>query len=435
MYKRTAIVIAGLMTIFCLSVKAQQGAGILDIITLNDDNGVLKGYISELAPGHSVTIVPQKATLKIAWDKMTEASKKNDTDVLTLKNGIRLEGKIVEQAPGKWTRIQTGETAPLTYPYAEISKIGKETENPNSDLFEACGILDVLTLKNNQVVKGVITEQLVGENVKIRTTDNEVFIYPLRDIIAVERDAYNPSKPLFFQSAHIDVVKLKDGTTLRGIIVTQTPGEDIKLEFKDEQPVSMKYADVVKIFKEANPWRGDKSAFVEVEPDEETNDIATAESDETNSIISEPGQTGDCFWLLEDQILIPLEKQSYTNGKRTPTLWLLDGGQKSGVILPLRKEIRLVVRTIDNRAPATDYIRIFKTDYNKGVKRRCINSTRYPFLSQTTAANTKPPLIAYEYNRIGNYSFEIIFRIETAGEYAVHVEGSNNVFSLFGAKK
>lgn len=274
MYKRTAILMAGLIVAFSLPVKAQQDTGILDVITLNDDGGVLKGYISELAPGRSVTIVPKEATLKISWDKTEETSKKDDTDVLTLKNGIRLEGKIVEQSPGKWTRIQTWTTAPLTYPYAEINKIGKETENADDNLFEACGILDVLTLKNSQVVKGVIIEQVVGESVKIKTIDKDVLIYPLRDITAVEREAYDPNKPLFFQSSYIDVVELKDGTTQRGIIVTQTPGEDFKLELQDDRPVPMKYADVVKIYKEVNPWRGDKSTIVENEPADEINEPA-----------------------------------------------------------------------------------------------------------------------------------------------------------------
>ena len=171
MNKRTIIVLAGVLASLSLTLQAQD-AGILDVITLKDGKGVLKGYINELIPGHNLTIMNREATLKIEQKQIAEVMKKSvirgsettEIDILTLVNGIQLEGTITERMPGVWTAIRTNTQTPLTYPYSEISKIGKETVNPEADIFKASGVLDVITLKNQSIVKGVIIEQVVGES-------------------------------------------------------------------------------------------------------------------------------------------------------------------------------------------------------------------------------------------------------------------------------
>ena len=69
---------------------------------------------------------------------------------------------------------------------------------------------------------------------------------------------------------------------------------------------------------------------------------------------------------------------------------------------------------------------------NRGVQKRSIDSTRYPFLTWPTQANTNTPTLDYQYTKVGEQSFELTFRLNDPGEYAIYVTGSDKSFSLFG---
>jgi len=427
MNKQIKILLAVLLSSLSVAIKAQD-TGILDVVTLKDGNGVLKGIISELAPGTSITIIPSEALLKIEQKQIAEIMKKsiinvNDTseiDILTLFNGTQLEGTITERAPGQWTVIRTGKTSPLTYPYTQISKTGKETVTPDIDIFKASGTIDILTLKNSSVVRGIIIEQeigIAGGSVKIKTKDSGTFIYPLSEIKTVGREGNDTNINIFLQSAFIDVVQLKSGETFKGIIIKQTPGEDVEIETENDDTTSnnkFAYTNVAKLLKEINPKREFETPAIASTP------------------VTEPEHIGDCLWLKDENTSIPLEKQTYMLGTRTPTLWLLDGNPVSDIQLPLYTDIKLLVRTNTNESPATEQVHIFKTELNRGVQKRSIDSTKYPFLTWSTQANENTPTLDYQYTKVGKQSFELTFRLNDPGEYAIYVTGSDKIISLFG---
>ena len=59
------------------------------------------------------------------------------------------------------------------------------------------GYQDVVYLKNGSIVRGMIIEQVPNESVKIQTADGSVFVYKMDEIqkITKELDAYNAQRP------------------------------------------------------------------------------------------------------------------------------------------------------------------------------------------------------------------------------------------------
>ena len=47
---------------------------------------------------------------------------------------------------------------------------------------------DVVYLKNGSIIKGVIVEQIPGESVKLETRDGNVFVFPMLEIAKITRE-------------------------------------------------------------------------------------------------------------------------------------------------------------------------------------------------------------------------------------------------------
>jgi hypothetical protein len=54
---------------------------------------------------------------------------------------------------------------------------------------------DVLYLKNGSVLKGKITEYVIGESLKFQTADGSIFVYQEADIMKIEKEAVAPPAP------------------------------------------------------------------------------------------------------------------------------------------------------------------------------------------------------------------------------------------------
>jgi hypothetical protein len=418
MIKQT-IVLLSLATAFTLSVKAQNK--VLDVVTLKGGNGVIKGFINEQTPGESMSIVPSEATLKIEVSELNGAPTKKtvakdsvtvEVDWFTLKSGETFEGEILETAPGKWMVVRTGSLAARIYRYDEIAGIGKETASPDDDIFKAYGVLDVIQTKDGTAAKGVIVEQVPGKSIKIKTLDRGVVLaFDFADIVETRREALDPARDILLQSAFMDVLVLKNGSVIKGVITQQKPGEDIRIEAAGNSLFSQKYADVVKIRKEVNPHREEVA-----EPVVE---------------VREPEFLGDCWWQTGADSAVLLEKRTYVRGTRTQSLLLIEGSEKSNIRIPADTPVKFIIRVSNNDLSPLAQIHIIRTELNRGTGKRSIDSGKYHFLSGSIL-DPDTETLPYEYAKVGKTSFEISFRISGSGEYAVYVDGSEKQFSLFG---
>ncbi len=418
MNKIIAITVLAFYGFFWAPVIAQDS--VVDVITLKDGNGVIKGFIAEQFIGNSMSIISSTAVLKVEFKDMSDKPSKKtvrkdsvteELDLVVLKNGNTILGKIMEQSPNKWVRIKTDSTISRTYKYESIERIGKETIDPANDIFKAYGLLDVIYTKNGDVVKGIIIEQIIGSSIRILLTDKNILVYDISDIASISKEAFDKSRDIFKQSLFLDVLTLKNGTLIKGIIIQQNLKDSIKIETLGNSNFRQEMAEIVKLTKERNTHREEKL------PDS----------------IKEPEFIGDCYWEINPDSMGNVEKQNFTRGTKNHNLIILKGGRNSTTRIPQFKDITFIVKVKDNNISPIDQIKIFKVEYNKGLKKRCIDSTLYTFLSSDADREANPSFIKFDYEKVGQSSFKIKFKILEIGEYAIHIDGCEKTFALFGA--
>jgi len=422
MRKGLIIIVTILLSVFCNSAKSQNN--VWDILTLKNGKGIIKGFISEQVPGETVKIIPAEATLKIDFEdvsgsisskRIRKDSTTIEVDMVTLKNGTTIEGTITEQSPNKWLTIKTTQLSPQTYQYDKIEKLGKETIKKDDNIFKCYGIIDALKMRNGNVIKGIIIEQTLGSSVKIKTLECKIEIYDVADIVSTSRESYDKNRDIFKQSAFLDIINLKNGSDIKGIIVQQIPNQDIKIETLGSSNFVQKMADVIKLSREKNPYKDE------------------LKSDSVKPSIKEPEFIGDCLWVKSLDTIKIVEKKQFTWGNKTHTIIYLNGSAKSETRLPINKEVTFLVKVANPKMAPTDQIHLFKTDYNKWDNKRFIDIKKHSFLSKGADNSKKSSSIAYSFNKkVGEASFEIKFKITEPGEYAIHVDGCDKSFALFG---
>ena len=104
--------------------------------------------------------------------------------------------------------------------------------------------IDVISLKNGSILKGIITEQIIGKSVKLETRDGNIFVFKIEEIEKITKESADWGESL------IDVVHTTSGNVIKGSIVEQIIGESIKLETKDGNIFIFKMEDVDKITRE-----------------------------------------------------------------------------------------------------------------------------------------------------------------------------------------
>ncbi len=264
MNRQSKNILAVLCILFATITGSIAQDNVTDVVTLKYGRGIIKGFINEQIPGKEIRIIPSEAVLKINVSDLLHAAFKRtiqnedvaiETDVVMLKDSTTVEGEILEQAPGKWILIRIAhDFTPRSYRYDEIEKMGKETTSEGINIFEAYGVVDVLETKN-ETIKGIIIEQTLGQSLKIKTLDNRIYVYDMADIVSSRKEAYDKSRDIFKQSAFLDVINLKDGSLIKGIITKQISNHDMQIETIGNSSFAVKMPDIVKLSKENNPYR------------------------------------------------------------------------------------------------------------------------------------------------------------------------------------
>ncbi|MBA7606316.1 hypothetical protein ES703_13464 [subsurface metagenome] len=106
-------------------------------------------------------------------------------DVLYLKDGNNFKGIIIEQTPGRTIRLETLNGSVLTFGAVEIDKIVKEQ---STERRVGVRYIDVVFLKEGIIFRGVIVEQIPGQNIKLETLNDMVLSFGMYEIWKIAKE-------------------------------------------------------------------------------------------------------------------------------------------------------------------------------------------------------------------------------------------------------
>lgn len=422
MRKSILTVIIAVLAVFGSIAKAQNN--VYDIITLKDGKGIVKGFINEQVLGQSIKIIPDEAILQIDYKDIagvpTKKSIKTDsttveTDVVVLKNGQTIEGKIVERAPDKWIVISASKLPEQTYPLESIEKIGKGISGSKNDIFNEYGVLDVLITKDGTVSKGIIIEQTFGKTVKIKTPDKSILVYDIEDIATVSREAYDPSKDIFKQSAFLDVIHKVKGGTARGIIIRQVLGESVIVEFPSSGGNSdpILYTDIKKISREINQFKEKNEPAVQV--------VA----------VDEPDSVG-IFFYKDNNINRQINAYTFQRTRNNDFIKFIDAPRKAIDVFKVNKELILMVKVEGNVDDILPSIKVWDVTINMDKQPKSINLQQTADAIEEYFSSTQSK-VSIKVEKYGHSSIRLTITPRKTGEYAITYKGCQKI-TVFGVE-
>lgn len=241
------------------------------------------GYISSQRPGENFTfatdsaviILPKSAystidskkvplsSLKTEWKSWAEENgavmdRGNDASIM-LANIRLTDGNIVTNVrvlqEGVVLRYLDLNPNTYTLPWDTIDVIRAE-KRPKLLL---SGINRRYKLKSGMEYEGQYVEEKPGETLSLLQDDGVVKVFDRSEVLKDNRVKVNPNQSLFEQSDLIDIVKLTNGTTKRGVIFERNYSESdsitndyLLIETKSGEIESVSLTDVVEYCKEIN---------------------------------------------------------------------------------------------------------------------------------------------------------------------------------------
>ena len=122
-----------------------------------------------------------------------------DIDVVHLKNGSIIKGIVTEIIPSETIKIETADGSVFVYQFDEIDKMTKTRVDVLAEM------VDVVHLKNGSIIKGIVTEIIPSETIKIETAGGSIFVYQFDEIQSitkeekVEKVNEVPTQQIFFK--------------------------------------------------------------------------------------------------------------------------------------------------------------------------------------------------------------------------------------------
>ena len=108
-----------------------------------------------------------KNTYSLNWDtisvlrveKRPKTALSGINRIYKLEDGREYEGQYVEEVPGKTLSLYRDNGVVEVFETNKVVKYAMRKINPNQDLFEQSELLDIVMLKNNTTLRGIIIEQ------------------------------------------------------------------------------------------------------------------------------------------------------------------------------------------------------------------------------------------------------------------------------------
>lgn len=241
----------------------------------------LEGYISMQRPGTNFTFTTARAIIYMqgksiksiaeqeinikqlspAWIKWAEENDAfvglGDNRSLTLSD-IVTEDKTISKVRilEKGAQIKYLEMSVNTYSlnWDTIALI-KAEKRPKTAL---TGINRIYKLDNGQEYEGEYVQEVPGKTLSLYRPDGVIEVFETAKVVKYSMRKINPNQSLFEQSCLVDIVKLKNGTDKRGIIIEQnfsnnTAGNYLLIENENGSTQSIKSSEIAEYRKEVNP--------------------------------------------------------------------------------------------------------------------------------------------------------------------------------------
>ena len=133
-------------------------------------------------------------TYRLAWrdihkvqKNITDNTSNNILDVVTLKDGSELKGRVIEQVMGKTLTIYQNDTTQTTIPASNISNLRIDISAVD-DAFNQIPLLDVLTLKDDSLLSGIVLSRMMGKHITILLADSkQEKVIPLTEIRSYQK--------------------------------------------------------------------------------------------------------------------------------------------------------------------------------------------------------------------------------------------------------
>jgi translation initiation factor IF-1 len=109
----------------------------------------------------------------------------------------------------------------------------------------AIRLIDIIYLKDGTNLKGMIVEQVPGKAIAVETDDGSIRTLEMDSILRMEKQRTSADELYFYE----DTVFLKDGVIFRGIIIEQIPNISIRLETNNNHIIPLSMEKIWKIAK------------------------------------------------------------------------------------------------------------------------------------------------------------------------------------------
>lgn len=272
--------------IICLTILLQgtlvANATIVQKLFLKNGSE-LEGYISMQRPGENFTftteraiihmadtnvqsIVPQEISIKDLSAEWVKWAEQNDAfigigdnrklllnDIITKNNTTIKRVRILERgAKIKYLEIGNNNYS-LNWNAIALIKIEKRPKTALSGIDRTYKTID------GREFTGQYVEEVPGQTLSLyRETDEVVEVFKTTDVVKYSMHKINPKQTIFEQSELLDIIRLKNGSLMKGIIIEQNfndkqPSEAyLLLQMESGITQSIKLADIEEYRKETN---------------------------------------------------------------------------------------------------------------------------------------------------------------------------------------
>jgi hypothetical protein len=260
------------------------------------DGSEMVGYISRQRPGEDLTFTASKATIlmpssrvksmvdnDVRYASLSDEWKQwaddndavigtGDNRTVTLSDIITNDGTITRvRILERGAKVKYLELTPNTHslPWDTLAVI-KCDHRPKLLL---SGVNRKYKLKSGMEYEGQYVEEIPGETVSLYRDNGIVEVFNTIDVVKDNRIKVNPNQTLLEQSDLIDIIRLKNGSTYRGIIIERNyfgfddldsiaiaqsnnrlvQHDYLLMQLENESTISVNLSDINEYRKEPNP--------------------------------------------------------------------------------------------------------------------------------------------------------------------------------------
>ena len=294
------------------------------------NGSVLEGYIAKQRPGKDLVFKSERASiympgnqvksyseykvkvseLDAKWVKWAEENDAfvgvNDNRTFTFNDIVTDKGTIARvRVLEKGVKVKYLDMSPrehiLNWDTIVVLTVDKRPKTLLS------GIDRVYKLKNGTECEGQYVEEVPGKTLSLYTNDGVVEVCQTKDVMKYIMKGIHPTQSMLEQSPLLDVVDVKNSSTVRGVIIEQNygtnPNDDyLLIQREDGGTQSIKVKDVQEFRKEENKRYAPKYDILLNENELVVNRM------QTNSL--EVKEEGSFILLPSDSCLAVVEKKS-----------------------------------------------------------------------------------------------------------------------------